>query len=117
MGRSTSTPASGEFVRRQMSAIKDIAEDELELTYFEMPVKAITANSSLKRYFGFLFAFFKMHILSNKTYAVLHVHFFFPTILLAIAYKIFRKPSVKIVATFHGNDIYYYKKFTWWCPR
>ncbi len=114
MGRSESAPDSGGFIRRQMSAIQDISGDELALTYFEMPAKSITANSPLKRYLGFLSAFVKQHVFSKKTYTVLHVHFFFPTIVLAIVYKVFRNPKVKIVTTFHGNDIYYYKKFTWW---
>jgi glycosyltransferase involved in cell wall biosynthesis len=114
MGRSEGAPDSGGFVRRQMSAIQDISGDELVLSYFEMPAKSITANSALKRYSGFLYSFAKQYIFSKKTYSILHVHFFFPTIVLAIAYKVFRNPKVKIVTTFHGNDIYYYKKFTWW---
>ncbi len=114
MGQTDAAPASGEFVRRQLLAIKAISGNDLELSYFEMSEQAINANSSLKRYFRFLFTFFKQHIFSRKKYAVLHVHFFFPTILLAIAYKVFRDPKVKIVTTFHGNDIYYYKKFSWW---
>lgn len=114
MGRSDSTPASGEFVRRQMSAIKEIAGEEFELSYFEMPSKSITANSALKRYLGFLFSFIKRHIFSRKKYSILHVHFFFPTIVLAIVYKVLRNPRVKIITTFHGNDIYHYRRFSWW---
>jgi glycosyltransferase involved in cell wall biosynthesis len=41
-----------------------------------------------------------------------HVHFFYPTILLAALYKKFINPTVKIIATFHGSDIYLYTPFT-----
>lgn len=114
MGRSDGAPASGEFVRRQMSAIKEVAGEEFDLTYFEMPAKISSGNSSVNRYIRFLFTFIKLHVFSRKKYSILHVHFFFPTILLAITYKIFRNPQVKIITTFHGNDIYYYRRFSWW---
>lgn len=114
MGRSPSSPSSGGFVRRQLSAIKNIAGEAFQLSYFEMPEKATLTKASLKRYAIFFGTFIHQHIFTKKTYSILHVHFFFPTILLAISYKIFRNPKVKIVTTFHGNDVYAYKHAPWW---
>jgi glycosyltransferase involved in cell wall biosynthesis len=114
MGRTPSSPASGGFVRRQLSAIKNIAGESFQLSYFEMPQKATQTQANLKRYAIFFGAFINQHIFTKKTYAILHVHFFFPTILLAISYKVFRNPKVKIVTTFHGNDVYAYQNAPWW---
>ncbi|RHW74901.1 glycosyltransferase [Colwellia sp. RSH04] len=114
MGRCEESPASGEFVRRQFSAIQNISSDELNLQYFEMPPAALAKKSTFKRYAVFFSSFVKKHLFSRTKYSVLHVHFFFPTILLAISYKLFRNPKVKIVTTFHGNDVYAYKHSPWW---
>jgi len=38
-----------------------------------------------------------------------HVHYFYPTIWLALTYRWLRNPKVKIVVTCHGSDIYLYK--------
>ncbi|TPH17071.1 glycosyltransferase family 4 protein [Litorilituus lipolyticus] len=114
MGRSDKAPASGEFVRRQLAALKSITQDEILFSYFEMPSEVANANSSTKRYLTFVSAFFTKYIFSRKKFSILHVHFFFPTILLAIAYKIFRNPRVKIITTFHGNDVYAYRHAPWW---
>jgi L-malate glycosyltransferase len=116
MGQSKTQPASGAFVRRQYQALNEVSNEnkEIQLSYYEMPKYALKAKSSLVRYCLFLFPFIKRYVFSRSKKDVLHVHFFFPTIILAIVYKLFRNYRVKIIVTFHGNDIYYYKNFSWW---
>lgn len=106
-------PSQGMFVRRQAEALKAQAKTE-NFEYYQMPIKARETNSFAKRYLFFLLDFIKQFVFSRKTINVIHVHFFFPTILLAIAYKLLRNPRVKIVVTFHGNDVYYYHPVKWW---
>jgi len=114
MGKSEAQPASGLFVRRQFKALKDINDSNLNLSYFELPKKALKESSSAKRYYYFLNEFIKQFVFSKNKIDLIHIHFFFPTIILAIFYKVFRNPSVKIVTTFHGSDIYHYESFKWW---
>lgn len=109
-------PSQGMFVRRQVDALQAQANKE-SIEYYQMPLKARQANSFTKRYCYFLFDFIKQFVFSLKTLNVIHVHFFFPTIMLAIAYKVLRNPRVKIVVTFHGNDVYYYHPVKWWYKR
>ncbi|MDE3271255.1 glycosyltransferase family 4 protein [Pseudoalteromonas sp. G4] len=106
-------PSQGMFVRRQTEALKAKATIE-NIEYYQMPLKAREAGSFAKRYGYFLFDFIKQFVFSRKTLNIIHVHFFFPTIILAMAYKLLRNPKVKIVVTFHGNDVYYYHPVKWW---
>lgn len=116
MGEDVTQPASGAFVRRQYSALVQqyVKNGDLNLSYYEMPKRAFKFNSSIIRYFIFLSVFIKKFVFCRNTKHILHVHFFFPTIILAIFYKLFRNYKVKIVVTFHGSDIYHYQNFNWW---
>ncbi len=107
MCASKENPYQGKFVRNQVSAIKNL--NDLDVSYFEMPKEARDAGSFLKRYILFLLGFCKSFIFGRKTFDIIHVHFFFPTIVLAYCYKLFRNPKVKLVATFHGSDVYHYE--------
>lgn len=107
MCASPQNPYQGKFVRNQVEAIDNTGE--VDVDYFEMPKEARDAGGFLKRYLLFLLAFFKGFIFSRKTFDIIHVHFFFPTIVLAYCYKLFRNPKVKLIATFHGSDIYHYE--------
>lgn len=114
MCKTPKQPTLGAFVKRQYHSIKAASLNNDDIEYYDIPEKYKLANSSLKRYLGFFSAFCKKYIFSRKKIDVLHVHFFFPTIVLAIAYKLLRNTNVKIVVTFHGNDVYHYSPFTWW---
>jgi len=114
MCKTPKQPTLGAFVKRQYQAIKAASLNKDDIEYYDIPEKYKLANSSLKRYLGFFAVFFKTYIFSRKKIDVLHVHFFFPTIVLAIAYKLLRNINVKIVVTFHGNDVYHYSPFAWW---
>ena len=112
MGATSEKPYSGIFVRNQWASIKDI--EGIDAKYCEMPdfsrSKRLLGHL---RYPNFMLYFVFKHILRRHSYDIIHIHFFFPTILLAILYKIVRKPNCKIVITFHGSDIYSYAPFGW----
>jgi glycosyltransferase involved in cell wall biosynthesis len=65
------------------------------------------------KYVKLFLQFCATHILSKSHYHILHVHYFYPTMLFAIAYKWLRNPKVKIICTFQGSDIYLYQRPSW----
>ena len=114
MCKTEAEPSSGLYVRRQFEFLKQHANNPFDFYYYDIPLAYRQSTSSIKRYLGFFFTFVKNYVFTRQKYDLLHIHFFFPTILLAIFYKIFRSPSAKIVVTFHGNDVYHYHEFKWW---
>lgn len=114
MCKTEAEPSSGLYVRRQFEFLKQHANNPFDFYYYDIPLAYRQSTSSIKRYLGFFFTFVKNYVFTQKKYDLLHIHFFFPTILLAIFYKVFRLPSAKIVVTFHGNDVYHYHEFKWW---
>jgi len=106
MGPSEENPNSGRFVVNQFKALKKLSKFEIDYFYLNQDKK--TGFNSLLRYPLFLLSFIKKFIFSTKRVDLIHVHFYFPNILLAICYKLLRNPRVKIVVTFHGSDIYKY---------
>lgn len=114
MGPKPSAPFQGQFVKNQMLAL----QKRQALSYFYMTWHNDSLLNRLLKYPVLFLQFFWSHILSFKSFTVIHVHFFYPTIWLALAYKYLRKPSVKIVVTCHGSDIYHYQPFNAlyrWC--
>jgi len=107
MGPKPSAPFQGQFVKNQMLALKK----RQALAYFYMSWHNDSLLNRLLKYPVLFLQFFWSYILSFKSFDVIHVHFFYPTIWLALAYKYLRKPSVKIVVTCHGSDIYHYQPF------
>ncbi len=114
MGPKASAPFLGQFVKNQVLALKQ----SQELAYFYMTWNSDSLLNRLFKYPVLFLQFFWSHILSFKRYDIVHVHFFYPTIWLALAYKLLRNPRVKIVVTCHGSDIYLYQpfgRFYRWC--
>lgn len=107
MGPKPSAPFQGQFVKNQMLALKK----RQALSYFYMSWHNDSLLNRLLKYPVLFLQFFWSYILSFKSFDVIHVHFFYPTIWLALMYKYLRKPSVKIVVTCHGSDIYHYQPF------
>lgn len=110
MGASLRNPSQGVFVRRQFNALNRLKSSQEQLYLYEMPEKALLATSSLGKYTAFFLGFFKRFFVHKVKLDIIHVHFFFPTIILAIIYKLLRNRKVKIFVTFHGSDIYHYPK-------
>lgn len=106
MGPSISMPNSGRFVMNQYESLK--AQPDLLLDYCYLTQEKTSLFSRLFRYPVFFMRFVMRYVFTAQKQHIIHVHFYFPNILLAVAYKLFRNWKVKIVVTFHGSDIYLY---------
>ncbi|WP_419569746.1 glycosyltransferase family 4 protein [Rheinheimera sp.] len=116
MGPKASAPFQGQFVRTQMQALSAL----LPVQYFYMSWHSDSRINRLLKYPVLFLQFVWRYVLSRQKLDLLHVHFFYPTIYLAIVYKVLRNPKVKIMVTCHGSDIYYYEPFSAlyrWCSR
>lgn len=106
MGPSKTKPNSGRFILNQYLGLKKQANCEVGFFYLDQESKVGLAK--VLRYPLFFCRFILNYILSRTKQDIIHVHFYFPNILLAVAYKLLRNWQVKIVVTFHGSDIYSY---------
>lgn len=106
---------AGIFVKNQFDELKRVfsEEDRLDIFYME---RAFT--SKLGSFIKYLRAGVKFIPFLFKKYDVVHLHFFFPLIILVWFYKKLH-PKTKVIVTFHGSDInsrvneknqWYYKK-------
>ena len=110
MGPSKNKPHSGLFVYNQFIELKRNHSRSLNTNYFYLDQEEKSGLNKLLRYPLFFLRFLWCYVLSRKTQDIIHVHFYFPTIILAVAYKWLRNPRVKILVTYHGSDIYKYRK-------
>ncbi len=106
MGPSPQNPNSGIFVYNQFVALGE--NEKLNVDFFYLNQDKKSGLAKLLRYPKFFFDFIMKYIFSRGKVDVIHVHFFFPLILFALFYKLFRNFNVKVVVTFHGSDIYLY---------
>lgn len=104
MGPKASAPFQGQFVRNQVDALAALNPD-----YFCMTWHNDSKLNRLLKYPVLWLQFVWRYVLSFRTFDILHVHYYYPTIWLALTYKWLRNPRVNIVVTFHGSDIYLYK--------
>ena len=100
---SNQRPHAGVFVKNQYEFLEDILReaDQGHIDILFMRRTFTNMLGSILKYIIFSFRFIK-HLF--KVYHIIHIHYFYPLILLAYIYKIFR-PTTKIVVTFHGRDI------------
>ncbi|TMO67078.1 group 1 glycosyl transferase [Pseudoalteromonas aurantia] len=110
MGPSKEKPNSGRFVKNQYDFLQEKGNYEIEYFYLSQDVKR--GLLKLLRYPLFAIRFLLKYVFGKKI-DIIHVHFFFPTVFLAIAYKLFRNPRVAIISTFHGSDVYHYSPPNW----
>jgi glycosyltransferase involved in cell wall biosynthesis len=106
MGPSLENPNSGLFVYNQFVALDK--DEKLNVDFFYLNQDKKSGLAKLLRYPKFFVQFLMKYIFSLKKIDVIHVHFFFPLILFAYVYKLFRNYNVKLVVTFHGSDVYLY---------
>lgn len=92
---------AGIFVKNQFEELKEIINDEDSIEIFYMKRAFTSKFGSLLKYFG---AFIRFMPLMFKKFDILHVHYFYPLILLAWINKKLHK-NTKIVVTFLGRDI------------
>lgn len=104
MGAKPSAPFQGVFVRNQAAALAELAP-----VLFQMSWQTDKLPWRYLRYPVFWLHFVWRHVLSRQRFDIIHVHFFYPTIWLALTYKLLRNPKVKIVVTCHGGDLYFYE--------
>lgn len=107
MGPHKRNPSLGRFVINQY---EELRKGSYQIEMFLMPKIAYSFKSSIIRYFSFVL-FFLLFLCKNflkKRFDIIHIHFFYPTVYLAIFYKLFINRRVKIITTFHGNDVYSY---------
>lgn len=104
MGPKPSAPFQGQFVKNQVDALSD-----LQPAYFYMRWHNDSLFNRLLKYPMLWLQFFSRFVLSRTTFDLIHVHYFYPTIWLALTYRWLRNPKVKIVVTCHGSDIYLYQ--------
>ncbi|QBL10916.1 glycosyltransferase [Rheinheimera sp. D18] len=112
MGPKPSSPFQGKFVHNQVWALA-----ALHPSYHYMRWHSDSLLNKLLKYPVFILDFIWRYMLSRRRFDIVHVHFYYPTIWLALLYKALRNPKVKIVVTCHGSDIYKYqppgKLYTW----
>jgi glycosyltransferase involved in cell wall biosynthesis len=104
MGPKASAPFQGQFVKNQVDALA-----ELHPRYFYMRWHNDSLLNRLLKYPVLWLQFFWQFVLSRQTIDLIHVHYYYPTIWLALTYRWLRNPKVKIVVTCHGSDIYLYQ--------
>ncbi len=109
MGAKPSAPFQGVFVRNQVEALAELQPD-----YFQMEWQSEVMPWRLLRYPIFWLQFVWRYVFNLQQFDILHVHFFYPTIWLALTYRWLRNPKVKIVVTCHGTDIYAYQPESRW---
>ncbi|WKD22036.1 glycosyltransferase family 4 protein [Pseudoalteromonas sp. KG3] len=105
MGSKKSNPTLGLFVDKQVALLKRKVE---YLSYFYMKFNGDSLFHKAVKYPYFFISFFIQHVFSIKKYDIIHVHYYYPTIITALIYKYCRNQRVKIIVTCHGGDIYCY---------
>lgn len=109
MGPKPSAPFQGVFVRNQVAALA-----ALNPAYFQMEWQNDKMPWRLLRYPIFWLQFVWRFVFSRQKLDIIHVHFFYPTVWLALTYRWLRNPKVRIVVTCHGTDIYAYQPESIW---
>lgn len=115
MGPKPSAPFQGKFVHNQVWALA-----KLNPAYHYMRWHSDSLLNKLLKYPVFLLSFIWRFVISRQRYDIAHIHFFYPTIWLALVYKFCRNKNLKIVVTCHGSDIYKYQppsKLYRWCAK
>lgn len=105
MGPKESNPTLGLFVDNQVAFLK---KEITSLSYFNMSWNGDSMLHKLFKYPYFFMRFFFKYVFNVKKYDIIHVHYYYPTIIAAFIYKLFRNNSVKVIVTCHGGDIYCY---------
>jgi glycosyltransferase involved in cell wall biosynthesis len=104
--------AYGLFVQNQVDVLNKM--DEIDhLLYLGITSVDKSFVGLLKKYFLLLIQIFTQAIFTRKKFDIVHVHYYFPTILYALVYKFLRNPKTKIVVTLHGGDVSKYRNLPW----
>lgn len=114
MGPKPTAPVQGQFVEQQRQALP------IPTAYHWMRWHSDSRLNRLLKYPVWSLDFIWRYIFCRQRFDILHVHFYYPSIWLALLYKWLRHRSVRIVVTCHGSDIYQYQPaghLYRWCAR
>tara|TARA_B110000967_G_C18898049_1_gene572300 strand:- start:2441 stop:3472 length:1032 start_codon:yes stop_codon:yes gene_type:complete len=92
---------SGIFVKNQYEQLQTLMKEGEEIELFYMKRTFTSFFGSIKKYVA---AFFRFTPYFFKKFDVIHLHSFYPLIIVTWLYKIFY-PKTKLVVTFHGTDV------------
>ncbi len=92
---------SGIFVKNQYEQLQNIMREGEEIELFFMKRTFTSLWGSIKKY---VLAFFRFIPYYFKKYDVIHLHSFYPLILVTWLYKLLY-PKTRLVVTFHGTDV------------
>lgn len=110
MGPCLREPYQGLYVTRQVEQLIKFADLDICYCY---PQGKIAQYRGMIKYGGFFLLFIWRFIFSTKRFDIVHVHYYYPTIVFALIYKWLRAPKVKIICTFHGSDVYLHQNPGW----
>ncbi|PCI28962.1 hypothetical protein COB52_03035 [Candidatus Kaiserbacteria bacterium] len=105
MSAKPSAPMQGLFVDNQVASLK-AANDNID--YYKIKWNTDSLFCKLFKYPVFILHFLWDIVIKREKYALIHVHFYFPTIILAFLYKSLKNKHVKVIVTCHGTDVYSY---------
>ncbi|MDH3697163.1 MAG: glycosyltransferase family 4 protein [Flavobacteriaceae bacterium] len=99
---SAAKPYSGIFVKNQYEFLSRHYKHGYTWHMFAMKRMFTSRFGSLLKYVKSGLNFFGKHLL--KKYDVIHLHYFFPLIVVVVVYTFFH-PKTKLIVTFHGADV------------
>ena len=94
-------PYAGIFVKNQYEALLEKISQNNSVHIFAMERRFTLFFGSILKYIKCFFQFIPYYF---RKYDILHLHFFYPLIILVYLYKKLY-PDTKVVVTFHGSDI------------
>lgn len=107
MGPKKNAPLQGSFVVNQVDSIKSQLPAD-SVNYHGMAFNGDSYLHRLLKYPVFFLTFIFKFVFSSKRADLVHIHFYYPTIICAWLYKAFRNPNAKVIVSCHGGDIYWY---------
>ncbi|MBT3520322.1 MAG: glycosyltransferase [Gammaproteobacteria bacterium] len=101
---------SGLFVLNQFNELKSQLNSNEDIDFFYMKRTMTNFLGSVIKYMLFFVKFPFFVLDKRKKYDIVHVHYYYPTIYIALLYKFIFNSEVKIIVTFHGADVDFTKK-------
>jgi glycosyltransferase involved in cell wall biosynthesis len=113
MGPQPQAPFDLAFLKRQYQSCRQHQPQEQQKHHYTLHSMTWNGNSLHHRLFKYprwSYRFIRDYCLGGDKIDLIHIHFFYPTALLAILYKKWVNNNVKLLVNFHGSDIYKYPK-------
>ena len=96
---------SGLFVLNQFNELKSQLSGDDNIDFYYMKRTMTSILGSVIKYILFFLKFPFFIFKRRIKYDVLHIHYYYPTIYIALLYKLLFNRGVKIIVTFHGGDV------------